>query len=322
MSGSFEIGMDSAASGGSYIHLPNGAGDFWNGPNARQKAEYCFNVPNAGTYRIDGKVYGADNLSDSFYVKVEGAPDKGYLWDVLPNTSYLLDSVNDRNQFLDLVTFPLQRTTHCHRLCSRRWHPAGHNQLVETVPGAQVVHQSSWRRCSGDNQPEMSGMSEKFDFSTISLVLMDAETRGENFKQKQQADRFGQVHFDGMTPGDYLLQFSSTDGMSLSSAPLLHNRVWNRACQFVSLLRLTNELNSRSMSVPSQHRMTSPTDLPLITASHEIAKQGAQCCAPCFSSPIFPIPTALSSSFPSAQNCRTQWYGILCKKSHVQLSSV
>ena len=35
-------------------------------------------------------------LSDSFYVQVDGSPTSGYLWDILPNTTYASDFVNDR----------------------------------------------------------------------------------------------------------------------------------------------------------------------------------------------------------------------------------
>lgn len=91
------VGNDAAASGGQYVTTPETAGDVWNGPNAQQKVADCFNVAAAGTYRIRSKVYGADDLSDSFYVQVDGAPATGMTWDTLPNTSYLSDYVNNRN---------------------------------------------------------------------------------------------------------------------------------------------------------------------------------------------------------------------------------
>lgn len=65
-------------------------------PNTQQIAKYCFNIPEKGLYRLDGNVYGPDLLSDSFYVRVDSKPTAAYLWDVLRNTTYLTDSLNNR----------------------------------------------------------------------------------------------------------------------------------------------------------------------------------------------------------------------------------
>ena len=54
-------------------------------------------MPERGTYRIKGAVYAPSGSDDSFWVKVNGSPAGGYLWDVLQNTSYQQDYVNDRN---------------------------------------------------------------------------------------------------------------------------------------------------------------------------------------------------------------------------------
>ncbi|MGB0387465.1 MAG: DUF7594 domain-containing protein, partial [Ardenticatenaceae bacterium] len=56
LTGSFlvgdDVGDDTPASGGQYVHVPNGAGNSFNTPNPAHKASYCFNVDTAGTYRI------------------------------------------------------------------------------------------------------------------------------------------------------------------------------------------------------------------------------------------------------------------------------
>jgi hypothetical protein len=94
--GAFEFGSDPAASGGHYVHVPNGMGTRFNGPDEKHKITFTFDIPKDGTYRIKGSVHAANGGDDSFWVKVNGSPTDGYLWDVSQNTSYEQDYVNDR----------------------------------------------------------------------------------------------------------------------------------------------------------------------------------------------------------------------------------
>jgi len=95
--GAFETFSDSAASGGQYVQVPNGADIRFDGPDEAHKIEYTFDVPEAGIYRIKGWVHAANGADDSFWVRVNGRPAEGYLWDVFQNTSYQADNVNDRD---------------------------------------------------------------------------------------------------------------------------------------------------------------------------------------------------------------------------------
>ena len=217
--GNFTLGSDTAASGGQYVGTPAGSGDFWNGANANHSVSYCFNVPTAGTYRIDGKVYGADTLSDSFYVQVDGSPSSGYLWDVLRNTSYAVDSVNNRN-VADPVLVTLSSGQHTVTVFARE---SGTRldtiQLVATTPApqsraipilAQGIH--------GTIHLNASNLNAEVDFSTIQLSLIDAETNGQAFRQTVTADRFGSYHFDGMMPGKYVVQVEVPSGLVASTS--------------------------------------------------------------------------------------------------------
>ncbi|WP_447971373.1 hypothetical protein [Nitrospira sp. M1] len=94
--GAFELETDDAASGGQYVHVPNGTGRRLGGPDEAHKMEYTFQVTQAGTYRIKGWVYAANTEDDSFWVKVNEAPADGYLWDTVKTTSYTADYVNHR----------------------------------------------------------------------------------------------------------------------------------------------------------------------------------------------------------------------------------
>ena len=72
---------DSQASGGQYIHAPDGTNnDFSVGSPSR--ATFCFNVLQAGRYKLVGRVDdGSDRFSNSFFVTVDGEPSSGILWE-------------------------------------------------------------------------------------------------------------------------------------------------------------------------------------------------------------------------------------------------
>jgi len=95
--GAFETANDSAASNGQYVQVPSGTGERAAGPDEAHKIEITFNVPETGMYQIKGWVHAANTADDSFWVKVNGSPAEGYLWDVFLNTSYQSDYVIDRD---------------------------------------------------------------------------------------------------------------------------------------------------------------------------------------------------------------------------------
>ncbi|MEW5987482.1 MAG: sulfatase-like hydrolase/transferase, partial [Chloroflexota bacterium] len=92
----FAVSNDTAASNGQYIHVPAGNGNSLNAPDEAHKATLCFTVTTAGTYRLNGTVYAAATNDNSFFVKVDGAPTEGYLWDTLVTVGYEEDYVNSR----------------------------------------------------------------------------------------------------------------------------------------------------------------------------------------------------------------------------------
>ena len=103
LTGAFAIGSDAAASGGQYIHVPDGFGNGGGTSPAplgeANRAIFTFDVVQSGNYRIRGGVYtppsNGSNGNDSFFVRVDGGVS--YLWDVLVNTGYQVDFVGDRN---------------------------------------------------------------------------------------------------------------------------------------------------------------------------------------------------------------------------------
>jgi hypothetical protein len=94
--GLFAVGTDSAASGGQYIHVPDGAGNR-NAPDQAHKASFYFNITVPGTYVIKGWTRGIDSSGDSFWIQVDGNPAQGYLWDTPIRPSYVPQYIHDRN---------------------------------------------------------------------------------------------------------------------------------------------------------------------------------------------------------------------------------
>ena len=204
--GAFEIGNDVAASGGGYIHIPEGLGHYWYGPNTLQSAKYCFNVPATGIYRIDAKVYAPDILSDSFYVRVDNAPARAFLWDTLINTSYLTDSLNNR-LLADPITLKLVTGQHTVTVYARE-----DGTRLDTL---ELVYTDAYTPpieppiialpISGTIRPNTDGLTEEVDFSEIFVRLIDAQTRGQKYSQRVQVDRIGRYQLEGMPPGAYIL---------------------------------------------------------------------------------------------------------------------
>lgn len=80
-----------AASGGKYIHVPDGAGDDLSGPNSNS-ATFTFEITQADTYKFIGYAYADSTESDSFFVEIDGSR---ILWDVEENTTFKGDHFND-----------------------------------------------------------------------------------------------------------------------------------------------------------------------------------------------------------------------------------
>ena len=73
---------------------------------------------------------------------------------------------------------------------------------------------------NGTVQLNANNLSAEVDFSTIRVTLIDAETSGQSFSQQVTADRFGSYHFDGMMPGNYIVQVELPDGLRTSTSEI------------------------------------------------------------------------------------------------------
>lgn len=204
--GSFAVEEDPTASGGKYIDSPENTGSYWYGPNTLQSAKYCFDVKNAGIYRIDARVFGPDLLSDSFYVRVDDPKSIAYLWDTHATSGFVSDSVNHRF-VADPVLLKLPSGLHTVTVYVRE-----DGTKLDTL---QLVFTDTYTEpeeppvtalpISGTIHPDSSDLTEEVDFSTIYVKLIDAATRGQVYSQRVQVDRIGRYRFEGMAPGKYIL---------------------------------------------------------------------------------------------------------------------
>ena len=92
----FVVGNDAAASGGQYVHVPNGSGSGYkfdaNGP----RVTYCVTVAEAGQYLVRANAYARNGSDNSFFLRVDDEPITPYLWDFPLNTAYSEYYVSDR----------------------------------------------------------------------------------------------------------------------------------------------------------------------------------------------------------------------------------
>jgi hypothetical protein len=105
------MAMDSSASVGRYVWVPNGQGNVSDPSQAGGSVEYFFTVPEAGDYVIWGRVISASGSDDSFFVAVD---DGEYaLWDTLMGgaTTWVWDQVSHWGGE-NPVVFTLEAGTH------------------------------------------------------------------------------------------------------------------------------------------------------------------------------------------------------------------
>lgn len=222
--GGLVIGNDPVASGGQYVHVPNGIDDEWDGLNDQRRADFCFTVDQAGTYAINTKVYAADDTEDSFYVRVNNEPAAGYLWDTQINSNYEQDYVSDRN-IVDPVTVSLPAGEHIVSFYVREIGTRLDSITLEPIANDLLVAELN----TNDPEPLMamgiygtifleSGSSiasinrDAIDLTQFSVSLVDAATSGQQYSRTVNLDSSGAYRIENMTEGEYLLTLNVPDG--------------------------------------------------------------------------------------------------------------
>jgi hypothetical protein len=113
------VGKDSMASAGKYVYTPASFSNSSSFPDNANKVTTVVNVAQAGIYLIRANVQASFDDRNSFWVKVDGQPSNGYLWDMTEsNPNYGTDYVSDRgngnsgNPDLDPVELQLAAGDH------------------------------------------------------------------------------------------------------------------------------------------------------------------------------------------------------------------
>lgn len=76
-----------------YLWAPTGTGNNYSaGADGVGLAEYTFNVPTAGTYKMSGVVEATPNNNDSFYIAVDG--ENFFDWQIPPSNTFSMQEVS------------------------------------------------------------------------------------------------------------------------------------------------------------------------------------------------------------------------------------
>jgi hypothetical protein len=119
LAGAFMVGKDPLASGGKFAHTPTSYSNASGIPDDAHKLSSVVEVSQAGTYLIRANVQASFDDRNSFWVKVDGLPANGYLWEMTEsNSAYGTDYVSHRgngnsgNPDLDPVELQLAAGPH------------------------------------------------------------------------------------------------------------------------------------------------------------------------------------------------------------------
>jgi len=93
--GSFIIGENPQASGGKFVHVPNGGNT---GTITDDSVRMTFTIEESGTYQIKAWVLALAGEDNSFFVTVNNQPAGGYLYDTPIGELFVEDYVNDRDK--------------------------------------------------------------------------------------------------------------------------------------------------------------------------------------------------------------------------------
>ncbi|MDX1994985.1 MAG: putative Ig domain-containing protein, partial [bacterium] len=90
--GAFAVVNAANASGGQYVAVPNGAGSSFSVGSA-SRLTFCFNVTQAGTYRLKGLVNAPTGNDNSFFVSFGGTTNN---WTLPTGTAFVTDYVGNQ----------------------------------------------------------------------------------------------------------------------------------------------------------------------------------------------------------------------------------
>lgn len=193
--GNFVVGIDSAASGGSYVYVPDNGNSYGAGPHPTDYVDYCFTVTQAGIYRINATVYAPDSTppsgaSDSFWVQVNGSPAAGYKWALYAQDNAYFAAFVNNSGVVDPVEVTLSPGTHTVRVSMRedgaRLDTIGLTFISAVSNQISQITQLAPNSTSESSQPTFTWNSD-LNATSYDLVIYNADSDTVEFNQNYSA---------------------------------------------------------------------------------------------------------------------------------------
>ncbi len=211
-----QVDSDAVASGGAFIHWPNGVGNRTGKLGAWNRIEYTFDVTEAGRYRIKGWTLAAQDGDDSFWIAINDLPTNGYLWDIPIGAGYQENYAIDRGSPTP-VEATLSAGQHVVTLYLREDGARLDKialELANVAAAALPVDPSRATAIEGVvvvDQANEANALPRFP-AGVQITLADAATQGDLFLATAQTDVEGRYYFDGVPAGEYVVTLAPPVG--------------------------------------------------------------------------------------------------------------
>lgn len=219
LSGLFVAGADPAASGGTFIHVPDGTGNRGTELDVAQNVRYCFIVTDPGLYRIKAWVHASSVFNNSFYIQVDGTPLQGYLWHTQVNDGFDPQYVSSGATYLDLNLTAGEHTV--------EFFLREDGIKLDRIALEQVDQQSIIGTTEDDTIARRNwlfgtitvrNLRIDWESSTVApllhsqVILRDAATGGLGYQQMTTIDAVGGYYFDDIPEGAYQMELLLPSG--------------------------------------------------------------------------------------------------------------
>jgi len=210
---------DAGASGGEYIHVPDGTGNEWYGPISGKQADFCFQVDAPGTYRVKSWAQGIDTASDAFFVQIDGHPSDGYLWDIMIGNNFAVDYMSDRGGS-DPIEVVLSAGNH-HVSIYVREDGARLDKLELELMSSNVLHAAASMSQPSSSESDISGNihfavePDELSLANTQVRLVDMFSYGLDFDQSVQLDKASYYSFGDIPAGHYVIEIVPPEGYTV-----------------------------------------------------------------------------------------------------------
>lgn len=217
--GGFVKANNSGASGGQYVYVPHGYGTNYSGSLTDDRAEYCFTVPEAGTYVLKGTVGTTHSLHNSFYVTAEATPGLTYLWDTDVRSNWYVDELNNRD-IADPVLLDLTADQHLITIFLREDGSRLDKLELAKVDSTNAVSAADYSEASEQGESRFAGESNIIGTLTVTPTyriepslagITVTLSNNEGVQASSATNHIGRYYMDNVIPGDYTLTIDVTD---------------------------------------------------------------------------------------------------------------